>query len=142
MLQLTDIDHLVLRVRDLSRMLAFYGGVLGCPIEREIPELGLVQLRAGRALLDLITVTGRLGRAGGDAPTMTGRNVDHFCFGVADFEPERVRAYLAQHGYATSPAERRYGAHGIGASIYVTDPEGNTVELKAGDAAVTASLQL
>ena len=133
MLQISEIDHLVLRVADLSRMRAFYCAVLGCQLEREVPALGMVQLRAGRSLLDLVEVAGPLGSAGGAAPGDGGRNVDHFCFGIQDFDAARVRAYLADQGYPTNPPEQRYGARGLGDSIYVTDPEGNTVELKAGE---------
>src|ERR1017187_2347358 len=65
---LTGIDHIVLRVVDLGRVLRFYSDVLGCAIEREQPEIGLTQLRAGRSLIDLITVDGKLGAAGGAPP--------------------------------------------------------------------------
>ena len=50
------IDHIVLRVRELPRSLAFYCELLGCTIEREQPQLGLTQLRAGSSLIDLVTL--------------------------------------------------------------------------------------
>src|SRR5438105_15858799 len=56
------IDHIVLRVRELPRALAFYRDVLGCRVEGEQPELDLTQLRAGRSLIDLVTLDGALGR--------------------------------------------------------------------------------
>ncbi|HEX7441464.1 MAG TPA: VOC family protein, partial [Caldimonas sp.] len=79
MITLREIDHLVLRVADLDAMIAFYAGVLGCPVERRQDAIGLVQLRAGRSLVDLIPVTGPLGREGGAPPGPEGRNLDHFC---------------------------------------------------------------
>jgi catechol 2,3-dioxygenase-like lactoylglutathione lyase family enzyme len=130
MIKLRDIDHIVLRVRDLDRMIAFYTGVLGCTIERRQDEIGLVQLRAGSSLVDLVPVDGKLGRMGGAAPGKEGRNVDHFCFRVEDFDAAALTAELAAAGVAAGPAESRYGADGEGPSIYVNDPEGNTVELK------------
>jgi catechol 2,3-dioxygenase-like lactoylglutathione lyase family enzyme len=130
MIKLRCIDHIVLRVRDLDRMIAFYTGVLGCTIERRQDEIGLVQLRAGSSLVDLVPVDGKLGRMGGAAPGKEGRNVDHFCFRVADFDAEALTAQLAAAGVAAGPVESRYGAEGEGPSIYVNDPEGNTVELK------------
>jgi catechol 2,3-dioxygenase-like lactoylglutathione lyase family enzyme len=125
-----ELDHLVLRVVDVDAMIAFYCETLGCTIDRRRDELGLVQLRAGRALLDLVPVDGKLGRAGGAAPGLEGRNLDHFCFRLETFDEDRIRSHLASRGVAAAPAATRYGAEGDGPSIYVTDPEGNTVELK------------
>lgn len=130
MINIREIDHLVLRVTDLKAMLQFYCDVLGCRVEREQPELGLTQLRAGRSLIDLITVSEKLGREGGAAPGVEGRNVDHFCLRVDPFEAEAVTAHLNQHGINAREVASRYGAEGEGPSIYITDPEGNVVELK------------
>jgi catechol 2,3-dioxygenase-like lactoylglutathione lyase family enzyme len=90
----------------------------------------LVQLRAGRSLIDLVPVDGKLGRAGGAAPGVEGRNLDHFCFRVEPFDEAAIRRQLDAHGVAAGPVESRYGAEGVGPSLYVTDPEGNVVELK------------
>jgi glyoxylase I family protein len=130
MIRIREIDHLVLRVVDLHGMLHFYCDVLGCTIERRQDSLGLVQLRAGRSLVDLVPIGGELGRAGGAAPGIEGRNLDHFCFRVEPFDEGRIRRMLEAHGVAAGPTESRYGAEGEGPSIYVTDPEGNVVELK------------
>jgi catechol 2,3-dioxygenase-like lactoylglutathione lyase family enzyme len=129
-MQIREIDHLVLRVSDLDLMLRFYCGVLGCTIERRQDEIGLVQLRAGRSMIDLIPVAGELGRAGGGPPGAEGRNVDHFCLRVEPFQEEDIRAHLAALGVSAGPVESRYGAEGEGPSIYLTDPELNTIELK------------
>jgi glyoxylase I family protein len=130
MIQLREIDHLVLRVVDLDAMLGFYVGVLGCTVERREDGIGLVQLRAGRSLVDLVPVDGALGRAGGAPPGAEGRNLDHFCFRVEPFDEAAIRRDLASAGIAAGPTLSRYGAEGTGPSIYLTDPEGNTVELK------------
>lgn len=130
MIRVRDIDHLVLRVADLERMLAFYVNVLGLSVERRRDDLGLVQLRAGRSMLDLVPVDGPLGRAGGAAPGKEGRNLDHFCLRIEPFDEAAIRSHLAAHGIAAGEAARRFGAEGEGPSIYITDPEGNTVELK------------
>ena len=121
------IDHIVLRVRQLPRALAFYREVLGCPLEREQPELGLTQLRAGRSLIDLVTIDGPLG---GGEPPGEGRNVEHFCLTLAPFDEPRLIAWLAAHGIAAGEPALRYGAQGEGRSIYIEDPDGNHVELK------------
>lgn len=125
-----DIDHLVLRVVDLAAMERFYCEALGCSVEKRQPSIGLVQLRAGRSLIDLVPVDGPLGRAGGAPPGREGRNLDHFCLRVEPFDGAAIRAELRRLGVDAGPVESRYGAEGEGPSIYVTDPEGNTVELK------------
>lgn len=130
MLRFQGLDHLVLRVADLDAMLQFYVDRLGCAVERRRDDIGLVQLRAGRSLIDLVPVDGPLGRPGGAAPGREGRNLDHFCLRVEPFDEAALRAHLAAQGIAAGPTERRYGAEGEGPSIYITDPEGNVVELK------------
>ncbi|MEM4990622.1 VOC family protein [Collimonas sp. H4R21] len=130
MIRIREIDHLVLRVADLDQMLRFYCDALGCTVDRRLDGIGLVQLRAGSSMLDLIPVDGKLGSAGGAAPGKEGRNLDHFCFRVEPFDEAAIRAHLAAHGVAAGELASRNGAEGEGPSIYVTDPEGNVVELK------------
>lgn len=125
-----EIDHIVLRVIQLEAMIRFYCEVLGCRIERCQDEIGLVQLRAGSALVDLVPVDGKLGKMGGAAPGLEGRNLDHVCFRVEPFDEAAIRAHLAAHGVQAGAAESRYGAEGEGPSIYLHDPEHNTIELK------------
>lgn len=128
--KIRQLDHIVLRVRDIDAMLRFYVDVLGCTLELTQPDLGLYQLRAGQSLIDLVPVDGKLGRMGGAAPGAEGLNLDHFCLRVEPFEPQQLRAWLADKGAATSEVARRYGAEGYGPSLYFSDPEGNLVELK------------
>ena len=130
MIHIREIDHIVLRVVDLPAMLRFYCEGLGCRVERRRDEIGLIQLRSGRSMLDLVPVDGKLGRAGGAAPGKEGRNVDHVCFRVEPFDEAAIRAHLASLGIAAGPVEPRYGAEGEGPSIYLSDPQGNVVELK------------
>lgn len=127
---LCGLDHIVLRVVDLDRMRSFYKEILGCTDEREQPEIGLYQLRAGHALIDLVTIAGKLGAVGGAAPGAEGRNLDHFALALDGFDDAAIRAHLARHGVAIEQAGPRYGAEGEGPSIYIRDPEGNIVELK------------
>ena len=130
MIQLSHLDHIVLRVSDLEAMTRFYCDALGCQVERRQEAIGLIQLRAGSCLIDLVPVDGELGRMGGAAPGLEGRNLDHFCFRVEPFDVPAIQAHLASHGVVAGPVESRYGAEGQGPSIYLQDPEGNTVELK------------
>jgi catechol 2,3-dioxygenase-like lactoylglutathione lyase family enzyme len=129
-IEIRGIDHVVLRVRDVERSLRFYVDVLGCKPERALEALGLHQLRAGRALIDLVDVDSALGRPGGPPPGEGGRNVDHVALQLADFEESALRAHLERHGVEPGDVAERYGAEGNGPSMYIRDPDGNVVELK------------
>ena len=131
MIEIAGLDHVVLRTVQMEEMLHFYTTVLGCPIERELPpELGLVQLRAGSALIDLVAVDSELGRTGGGPPTQGGNNMDHFCLQVHVQPEQDIIRHLTAHGIDAGSFERRYGAQGYGNSIYLHDPDGNIVELR------------
>jgi len=132
MLEVIGIDHIVLRTTKLQAMLEFYSGMLGCNVERETsPEMGITQLRAGNALIDLVTVDSKIGKLGGGAPTQTENNVDHFCLQLKATSEEKIKAHLELHNVKAGEFSDRYGAQGVGRSIYIQDPEGNTVELRA-----------
>ena len=131
MIEIAGLDHIVLRTTRMDEMLHFYSTVLGCPVERELsPEFGLVQLRAGSALIDLVAVDSELGRAGGGPPTEGNNNMDHFCLQVKSLPEDVISRYLKSHDIEVGPFERRYGAQGFGNSVYLRDPEGNIVELR------------
>lgn len=130
-LTIIGIDHIVLRTANLPGLVAFYSEVLNCPIERDrTEELGLMQLRAGHSLIDIIDISGELGREGGGAPSRP-VNLDHFCLTVAELSIEQISQHIKTHSQPPPPFEVRYGATGYGPSIYINDPDGNMVELKA-----------
>jgi glyoxylase I family protein len=129
-LKVCGLDHLVLRTRDLAAMERFYVGVLGLTVERRSEQIGMVQLRAGAQLVDLVAVDGMLGRQGGAGPGVEGRNLDHFCFNLEGFDLAAVEAHLKAHGVTPGDSGVRYGAGGFGVSLYLTDPEGNGLELR------------
>ena len=120
-IQIQGLDHVVLRVADIDRSLRFYCEVLGCCEERRVESIGLVQLRAGDSLIDLVPAT---------TQEVGGTNMDHFCLKLKKFDEDAILAHLADHGIAAERPSRRYGAAGFGPSIYIEDPDGNTVELK------------
>ena len=126
------IDHIVLRSERYRELIDFYCEVIGCTLERETsPEFGLTQLRAGNALIDIVDVNGELGKAGGAAPGPTGNNLDHFCLQIEPFDEIELIAYLKSHGIDCGEFHERYGAQGMGCSLYISDIDGNTVELRA-----------
>ncbi|GAB6194707.1 VOC family protein [Lysobacter xanthus] len=125
------IDHVVLRVADPERSLRFYRDVLGCTVARERRDLGLVHLRAGASMIDLVDVAGRLGRPAGARAGDTGRNVDHVALRIEPFDDRRIRAHLAAHGIdVPAPTTDNFGAQGDGPSLYLRDPDGTLIELK------------
>jgi len=128
--ELRRIDHIVLRVRDVDRSLHFYCDVMGCTIDKRQESIGLIQVRAGASLIDLIALDGALGRKGGAGPAREGRNVDHFAIQVEPFDKQAIFEHLSACGVAVVEQGQRYGAQGEGPSVYVLDPDGNTVELK------------
>ena len=129
-INITHIDHVVIRVVDLRRMIAWYRDVLSCKLERGPGEAGLAQLRAGSSLIDLVDVAGPLGKAAGGPPRREAANMDHVCFQVDPWDAEAVADQLRKHDVSFGDVADRYGATGVGPSIYLEDPEGNTVELK------------
>lgn len=129
MINIQAIDHVVFRVADLDPVVRFYIDVLGARWEKKQESIGLYQLRIGNALVDLVPVDGKLGAMGGAAPADGGRNVDHVCFRVLPWDAEAILSHLRSNGIE-SEIVSRYGAEGSGPSIYITDPEGNNLELK------------
>jgi glyoxylase I family protein len=120
-LRVKGLDHVVLRVADMDRAIAFYEQVLGLHVERRLEAIGLVQLRAGAAMIDLVPRT---------EDEDDGRNMDHFAVRIEEMDVAAITAHLKKHGIDAGEVRRRYGAEGYGSSIYITDPDGNTVELK------------
>lgn len=129
MITISAIDHVVLRVVDLDAMAHFYTDVLGARWEKKQEAVGLYQLRVGTSLIDLVPIDQKLGAKGGAAPAAEGRNVDHVCYRVLPWDGPAILAELADKGFAAEIVSR-YGAEGEGPSIYLTDPEGNELELK------------
>ena len=123
-----SLDHVVLRARDADVLSRFYQRVLNCEVERLLP-IGLIQLRVGTILIDIVSADSRMGREGGPPPG-EGKNLDHFCLKVEPFDEKKITEHLESCGVDFGPVQKRYGADGFGPSIYFYDPEGNKVELK------------
>lgn len=128
MIHVREIDHVVICTGKPEEMIKFYCDVLGCTVERRLDSIGLVQMRAGRSLIDLVTDDAKQTRK--DAAVREGRNMDHFSLRVEPFEIAEIRSHLSAHGVEASDVQTNYGAEGNGPSVYIKDPEGNLVELK------------
>jgi glyoxylase I family protein len=127
--KLEGIDHVVLLVRDMVEARRFYEEVIGCSVDRELPQYGMLQLRAGASLIDLVDIGSSEGQWA-RPETEGGRNMDHVCLLTGPCEEQAMRAHLARHGINIVEEGIRYGANGDGMSFYICDPSGNQVELK------------
>ena len=131
-INLTGIDHVVLRARDFEGLIEFYTDVIGCGLERISPNYGIAQLRAGQSLVDIVDVSGRLG---GSVPNHQAENMDHFALQIDPWNEAAIIEHLKNHGVELGGVEQRYGARGNGPSLYIQDPEGNHLELKGVESA-------
>lgn len=125
-IQCRGIDHVVLRVSDIERSLEFYTEVLGLALERIIEDIQVYQLRCGTNLIDLCVL-----QEGKTLADKDESGIDHLCLTVGgDFD--KVVSYVKEKGIPITfgPLEL-YGATGYGTSIYILDPDGHTLELKA-----------
>ena len=126
-ISIRKLDHVVVRARDLEKLVSFYCDVLGCSLERRSKVVdGLVHLRAGISFVDIM-------QAGDDFDPPQGQtgNMDHLCLQVEPFTEEAMTEYLSRHGVDIGEVGQRFGSDGDGLSVYLRDPEGNEVELKA-----------
>jgi glyoxylase I family protein len=131
--RLDGLDHVVVLVSEMALARHFYCDVVGCTVDRELPQYGLLQLRAGSSLIDLVDIGSEEG-AWARPPVEGGRNMDHLCLATSGFEPEAVKNHLAAHGVGIVEEGVRYGATGDGYSVYFKDPFGNQIELKSAAA--------
>jgi len=81
---------------------------------------GLIQLRAGRSLVDLVPASG----------PVEGRNMDHLCLRVEPFDAKAIIMHLGAYGVVPGDVVQRSGADGEGPSMFIHDPEGKIVDHK------------
>lgn len=124
MINVLQLDHVVIRVADVELMIDFYTRVVGCTMDKRVDRIKLVHLRAGSSLVDLDYSTPY------EPADVANRNLAHFCVRIDPFDEVALRAHFDGHGVALSKLFQNYGAEGVGPSLYLDDPEGNTIELK------------
>ena len=117
----TALDHVVLNVADVERSLAFYCDELGLAPER-VEEWRRGEILFPSVRVDAHTIIDLL------ATPRTGENADHLCLVVEPVDLEAVKA-SGRFEVVDGP-DIRFGARGNGTSLYVKDPDGNTVELR------------
>lgn len=133
-------------------MYDFYTNTLGCTIDipSDVGRMGgvLTHLRAGDAFIDLLaydeaslTDEGRenIRKMQGIAPDTAIADIDfshekstldHLCIRIDPFDEDELRKYFESKGVEIKSSGQRKGSEGVGPSIYINDPEGNTIELK------------
>ncbi len=128
---LTTIDHVVIRSLSRPNLIAFYINVIGCELVWDRPEIGLTHLRAGDTMIDIVSINHDIGERATSQDDRSGKNVDHLCLCISPFDFEALRTHLVAFGINVAPPKMRFGARGFAPSIYLTDPEGNGIELKS-----------
>ncbi len=128
--RIDHLDHVVLRVGNLDRSIAWYTDVLGCKAERRVEKVGIAQMRAGRSMIDLVSFDGVIGREHGPKPGSDGHNMHHLCLKIDRFDEPALVHFLESKGVKPFDISKRFGADGYGPCIYFTDPDSNWIELK------------
>jgi len=129
-IRIVKLDHVVLRVSNIKDSIFFYNVVLGCPAVRSEPDLGLYQFQVGASMIDLVPQDSELGSRNGYGSPKIGRNVDHIALTIEKFDYSELKNYFNRFGIRIHEWGRRFGADGYGPSVYLSDPDGNVVELK------------
>ena len=127
---LAGIDHVTLLVDGMERAIAFYRDVIGCRVKERLPKYAMAELEAGAALIALVDIGAREG-TWAKPPVAGGRNLDHLCLALEPHDEAALRAHLAKHHVEIIEEGVHGGARGESLSLYVRDPSGNVIELKA-----------
>ena len=123
-MKVIGFDHVVLTVADVERSLAWYCDELGLTPER-VDEWRRGEILFPSVRIDEHTLIDLL------AGERSGTNVDHVCLVI---EPTDLAALAASGRFdlaSDGPVDGLYGAQGFATSLYVRDPDGNVVELRA-----------
>ncbi len=125
MVQITAMDHIVLRVADVERSLRWYTEQLG------LGPVRVDEWRAGDCPFPSVRVSGEtiIDLIAGDVDLEL-RNLDHFCMVVSAADLAAVRA-SGEFSIVRDPDFALYGARGYADGLYISDPDGNEIELRA-----------
>jgi len=126
---LNALHHFTVKTDNLEATRDFYTDVLGCTVEGALPQYGMLQLRAGAALIDLVDVAAPEA-SWARPPVAGGRNFDHLCLALGAYDEAKLRRHLARHRVEIIEEGVHGGSRGESLSLYVRDPSGNVIELK------------
>ena len=130
-LRVVEMDHIVLRVKDVERAIQFYTGVLGLAPHR-VDEYRSGQVPFPCARVNDHTIIDLFPWPDEDPVRNGRRNLDHYCLTIEPTDMDRLSDTLRQRGVTvdSDAPGTRSGARGMGTSIYIQDWEGNRIELR------------
>ncbi len=130
LVKITEMDHIVLRVRDVETSLRFYTQVLGMPAER-VEQWRAGEIRFPSARLNADTIIDFFGSDQEPIGRDGAKNQDHYCMVIEPTDMEELKAKFEGIGVDIQAGPgKRWGSHGDGISLYIYDPDDNVVELR------------
>ncbi len=130
LVKITELDHIVLRVRDVETSLRFYTQVLGLPAER-VEQWRAGEIRFPSARLNADTIIDFFGSDQQPIGREGAKNQDHFCMVIEPTDMEELKTKFEGIGVDIQAGPgKRWGSHGDGISLYIYDPDDNVVELR------------
>ncbi len=133
-IKVTELDHIVLNVRNIHRALEFYTDVLGLDAERveefEAGKVGFPSVRINSdTIIDLFPLRGTASEP--QDKEKTNHNLNHFCMVISQQDFSGIVDYLKAKGVVISQGPvSRWGARGRATSVYFLDPDDNEVEIR------------
>lgn len=130
LVKITEMDHIVLRVKDVEESLRFYTQVLGMPAER-VEQWRAGEIRFPSARINADTIIDFFGSDQEPIAKDGIKNQDHYCMVIEKTDMEALKAKFEAMGVGIQAGPgKRWGSHGDGISLYVYDPDDNVVELR------------
>ena len=130
LVKITEMDHIVLRNKDVEESLRFYTEVLGLQAER-VAEWRAGEVRFPSARINADTIIDFFGTDQESIGKDGVKNQDHFCMVIEPTDMEELKAKFEAMGVEIQAGPgKRWGSHGDGISLYIYDPDENVVELR------------
>ena len=130
LVKITEMDHIVLRNKDVEESLRFYTEVLGLQAER-VDRWRAGEIRFPSARINADTIIDFFGSEQDPIGKEGIKNQDHFCMVIEPTDMEELKNKFVEMGVAIQAGPgKRWGSHGDGISLYIYDPDDNVVELR------------
>tara|TARA_B100000378_G_scaffold90747_1_gene71752 strand:+ start:587 stop:1030 length:444 start_codon:yes stop_codon:yes gene_type:complete len=130
LVKITEMDHIVLRNKDVEVSLKFYTKVLGLQAER-IDEWRAGEVRFPSARINADTIIDFFGTDQEPIGKEGDKNQDHYCMVIEPTDMEELKSKFEAMGVEIQAGPgKRWGSHGDGISLYIYDPDDNVVELR------------
>ena len=130
LVKITEMDHIVLRVKDVEESLRFYTEILGMGSER-VDQWRAGEIRFPSARINADTIIDFFGSDQEPIGKEGVKNQDHYCMVIEKTDMEALKARFEAIGVDIQAGPgKRWGSHGDGISLYIYDPDNNVVELR------------